>query len=395
MVASPGRTRREGRAEPANASLVRSCGVPLSRAQGQAARASADFAAAMQRALSRPPKPKAAEQESSPAKDHFGDTRLDATAVFNADATLSPQDMMLTPNETTDSGVYNAPTLADEGQLELEAPVHSGSPMAPSISAPVGPKTVVAPKTSRFTTVDEEAARIRSEQRSSVWLLVGQLAGTLGMLLALIALGWWLTRPASADDLYAAIETHIADNGDEDLSVIEGQITQFMERFPDDERTSNLQPYADELELRKMERKLKFRSRVTGRSESHPIAQLFGEANSLRETNPERAAAILQDLLTLYPIDGKGATSLSEEMRQYMTLADRELIKLRKVIDDRAKEQLPMLRDRLMAAERLEATAPAEAAAMYRALIDLYGDQPWAVELVGEAREHLKSVEIK
>lgn len=36
----------------------------------------------------------------------FGDTRLDATAVFNADATLSPQDMMLTPHETTDSGVY-------------------------------------------------------------------------------------------------------------------------------------------------------------------------------------------------------------------------------------------------------------------------------------------------
>jgi hypothetical protein len=46
-----------------------------------------------------------------------------------------------------------------------------------------------------------------------------------------------------------------------------------------------------------------------------------------------------------------------------------------------------------MAAERLEATAPAEAEAMYRALIDLYGDQPWAAELVGQAREHLKSVE--
>jgi len=54
-----------------------------------------------------------------------------------------------------------------------------------------------------------------------------------------------------------------------------------------------------------------------------------------------------------------------------------------------------MLRDRLMAAERLAATAPAEAAAMYRALVDLYSDQPWAADLVGEAREHLKSVETK
>ena len=350
---------------------------------------------AMQRALSRPPKPKAAEHGSSSAKDHFGDTRLDATAVFNADATLSPQDMMLTPNETTDSGVYNAPTLADEGQLELEAPVHSGSPLAPSISAPVGPKTVVAPKTSRFTTVDEEEARLRREQSSSNWLLVGQLAGTLAMLLGLVALGWWLTRPASADDLYARIETHIADNGDDDLSSIEGQITEFMDRFPDDERTNNLRPYADELELRKMERKLRFRARVTGKTEAHPIAEIFGQANSLRETNPERAAAILQDLLTLYPTEGKASAALTEEMRQYLTLADRELAKLRNAIDARAKEQLPMLRDRLLTAERLQATAPAEAAAMYRALIDLYGEQSWAAELMGQAREQLKSVETK
>ncbi len=348
---------------------------------------------AMQRALSRPPKPKAVEPESLPAKDCFGDTRLDSTAVFNADATLSPQDMMLTPRETTDSGVYNAPTLADEGQLELEAPVHSGSPLAPSISAPVGPKTVVASKTSRFTTVDEEAARLRNEQPSPYWLLAGPLAGTLGMLMGLVALGWWLTRPASADDLYARIETHIADNGDDDLAAIEGPIVEFMNRFPDDERTDNLRPYADELELRKMERKLRFRTRVTGKAETHPIAEIFGEANSLRETDPERAAAILQDLLTLYPTEGKASAALTEEMRQYLTLADRELIKLRKSIEARAKEQLPMLRDRLLAAERLQAKAPAEAAAMYRALIDLYGEQPWAAELIGEAREQLKSIE--
>jgi hypothetical protein len=32
---------------------------------------------------------------------------------------------------------------------------------------------------------------------------------------------------------------------------------------------------------------------------------------------------------------------------------------------------------------------------MYRALIDLYGEQPWAAELIGEAREQLKSMETK
>lgn len=349
---------------------------------------------AMQRALSRPPKPKAAKEESLPLKDHFGDTRLDATAVFNADATLSPQDMLLTPRETTDSGVYNAPTLADDGQHESER-VHSGSPLAPSVAAPVGPKTLPVPKTSRFTTVDEEAARLRSEQSSPNWLLTGQLAGTLGMLLGLVLLGWWLTRPASADDLYAEIETHIADNGDEDLTAIDAQIEEFLARFPDDARASNLRPYADELELRKMERKLRFRTRVTGKAETHPIAALFGEADSLRDQNPERAAAILQDLLTLYPTQGKAAASLSEEMRQYLTLADRELAKLRASIEARAKEQRPMLQDRLLAAERLQATEPAESAAMYRALIDLYGQQPWAAELITEARQKLQAFDKK
>jgi serine/threonine-protein kinase len=347
---------------------------------------------AMQRALSRPPKPKVVEPESSPARDHFGDTRLDATAVFNADATLSPQDLMLTPRETTDSGVFNALTLADEGQLELEPAIHSGSPLAPSISAPTG-KTVVAPKTSRFTTVDEEAARLQREQPSQRWLLVGQLAGIIAMLLGLFALGWWLTQPASADDLYVKIETHLAENGEDDLNSIEDEITEFLQRFPADERTDTLRPYADELELRKMERKIRFRSRVTGAAETHPIAELFGQANALRETNPERAAAILRDLLTLYPSDGEAAVSMSEDMRQYLMLAERELAKLQKAIDAKAKEQLPMLRDRLSAAERLQAESPDEAAAMYRALIDLYGEQPWAAELIAEARERLKSVD--
>lgn len=350
---------------------------------------------AMQRALSRPPKPKANEPDGASTRGHFGDTQLDATAVFNADATLSPQDLMLTPSETTDSAVYNAPTLADEGQLELEPAVYSGSPLSPSISAPTGPTTVAAPKTSRFTTVDEEAARLRREQPSQIGSLVGQLAGTVALLAALLAFGWWLTRPSSADDLYAKIENYIGENGEANLNAIEDEIGEFMVRFPDDERTANLRPYADELELRKMERKIRFKSRVTGSSESHPVAELFSQANALRETNPERAAAILQDLLTLYPSDGSANASMSEDMRQYLTLAERELAKLQKGIDAKAKEQLPMLRDRLLAAERLQAESPEQAAAMYRALIDLYGDQPWAAELIGEARGRLKAVETK
>lgn len=251
----------------------------------------------------------------------------------------------------------------------------------------------VAAKTRRFTTVDEEAARRAREQPTQVWLVAAQLAGMAAALLGLFALGWWLTRPASADDLYKRIESHIAEQGEDDLNSIEDEIGEFLERFPSDERSANLRPYADELELRRMERRIRFQSRVAGKQESHPVAELFGQANALRESDPERAAEILEDLLTLYPSQGAASVAMSDDMRQYLTLAERELAKLEKAIAAKAKEQLPPLRDRLLAAERLEETNPQEAASMYRALIDLYGRQPWAAELVDEARSRLSEIE--
>jgi eukaryotic-like serine/threonine-protein kinase len=347
---------------------------------------------AMQRALSRPPKPKE-DVEKSPTAKTMVNTQLDATAVFNADATLAPEDLLLVPRDTTDSGVYTAPTLADEGQLELEPRVHSGSPLAPSVAAPVSKSTVAGAKAKHFTTVHEEAERRAREEVSQPWVLAAQLAGMVAMLLALFGGGWWLTRPATADDLYATIETHLAENGDDDLNAIEDEIGEFMQRFPDDERTANLRPYADELELRRMERRVRFRSRVTGSAESHPVAELFSQANGLRESDPEQAAKILEDLLTLYPSEGAAGVAMPDDMRQYLTLAERELAKLRKAIDAKAQEQLPLLRDRLLAAQRLEEKQPEEAAAMYRALIDLYGRQSWAAALVDEAQRRLSEIE--
>ena len=346
---------------------------------------------AMQKALSRPPKPKPEgdEPESKPRAERG---KLDATALFNADATLAPEDMLLTPSDTTDSGVYNAPTLADEGQLELESPIAASATRASSPAAPAAARTVAA---SRFTTVDEEAAQRRREEPSQHWMLAAQLVGTMAMLFALVGLGWWLTRPASADDLYRSIKTYFDDNGDADLGPVEKQIQTFMEQFPDDPRAADLRPYVDEMELQRLERKLRFRHRLTGANEDHPIADIFGQANALRETNPERALAMLEDLRTIYPESGAAAAGVSDEMRQYLTLADREAAKLRGVIDQQAKEQRPMLMDRLLAAQRLEETAPAEAAAMYGALVNLFGDQPWASELVEQARERLKTIEKK
>ena len=50
------------------------------------------------------------------------------------------------------------------------------------------------------------------------------------------------------------------------------------------------------------------------------------------------------------------------------------------------------LEERFVAARKLEESAPMRAAKMYRAIGDLYGDQPWAAGVVEQARVRLKAL---
>ena len=86
------------------------------------------------------------------------------------------------------------------------------------------------------------------------------------------------------------------------------------------------------------------------------------------------------------PDGGEQAAELDEEQR---TISDARRARTGEAamarLHSEAKEQLPMLRDRLRRRGELEASAPEKAAAMYRALIDLYGD-----EAVGGSRDQSK-----
>jgi serine/threonine-protein kinase len=337
---------------------------------------------AMQRALSRPVKP---EPPGNRPNEPKVDTRLDSTAVFNADATLAPEDLSITPSETTDSGVYNAPTLTDEGQLQLEPP----TPGASSATATVTRAAPTKPRESRFTTVDEDARRQLHGQAAQRWLLGLQLAGLVAALAGLGWLGWWLTRPASADSVFAEITAYIAEEGDHDLGPIESEIREFLTRFPDDPRAEDVAQLSEELKLQRRERQLR-KGLLPGADGAHPISAVFSEAIRLRDQDPVRAAALLEDLLALYPAIDKDVAELSEDQRTNLRLAERELSMLRARLAERAAEQLPELKRLVAAARRLEESDPTQAAAMYRALVDLYEQQDWAAPAVREARERLQ-----
>lgn len=338
---------------------------------------------AMHKALSRPPKPR--DEKPAPPQHSPADTQLDQTAVFNADATLSPDDLELLPLETTDSGVYSAPTLSEDAAASVGGIAEGQGQSAVGVAPPRG---TMAPGRTRFTTVDEDARRRSEEDGAQRWVIAVQLLLLAASVAGLAWLGWRLTRPPTADQLYAQIDRHVEEEGgSEDLRPVASEIAEFLERYPDDERAEEIRSYQQDLELQRRARQL--RRGLGGVDRDHPIAEIFAEAMRVKSTDPVRSAELLQQLLILYPVEGLAAGELSEIQLNDLKLAQQELDNLRKLVQQQAQQQLPQLSERLAAAKRLESTAPAQSIAMYRALVKLYGDMPWAAPVVRQAEERL------
>jgi hypothetical protein len=193
-------------------------------------------------------------------------------------------------------------------------------------------------------------------------------------------------RPATADSLYAMISESLEENEGDPVNA-EDEIAEFLERFPNDRRAAEIQVQADELELRRMERSFRARTRLGGAGQMQLAERIYAEAVVLMDSDPARASQQLEDLLSLYS-DAEG----DDDVKQLLTLARRQLDQLREAIQTQASEQLPELTDRLRAAQIAEHTSSARAARMYRAIINLYGDQPWAAPVVDEARGRLEAL---
>jgi hypothetical protein len=209
-------------------------------------------------------------------------------------------------------------------------------------------------------------------------------------------------RPASADELFATITSTVESKGDEDLRVIEDELTEFMKRFPQDPRAPELTDYVEQLEIQRLQRKARLSS-VPGTKGFGPIVQLYLAGLTTADSDATRAKAMFADLIDLYdPLGvtadgqvetGRDRSALTEEDRRWLVLARQELAKLSEKTSDEAKRQLPAVKERLAAAEVVARNHPQKAVLMYRAIIGLYGEQPWAAEAVSTARKSLADLE--
>ena len=104
---------------------------------------------------------------------------------------------------------------------------------------------------------------------------------------------------------------------------------------------------------------------------------------------------MLNSLIELYGSDAEPTLtdddSPAARQAACVQLAKRQVKELQKTMAEQSAKQLASLQERLIAAENLAASDPQGAAAMYRAIVELYAHEPWAAEIVAEARKRLEA----
>lgn len=358
---------------------------------------------AMEKALSRRAEQEGGqgEQSSEPRSAERPSFHDDVTQVQDSQVSNDSIDLLI-PDE-----VYDAPTLAESDELELAPPeprenVPRGATVANSVAqhstraatAQPGQGTGTTDQPSvaakKFTTVDEEARRRSSEQKGERWALLAQVVGLLLSLVAVIGTGWWLLKPKSADQLYASIQATVQENGGKNLRLVEDEVEEFAQRFPDDPRLADFAEIQEEIELSKLAQRLRAQSLFAKSDSLHPIQQIYGEAIAVEEQNPGEAAEKLRGLLDLYgnPADQE----LEKEQLRWLELAERKLEKLDAEVAAIAEQQLPALEARLRRAVTLQTSDSEAARNIYAGLIKLYADKPWAEPIVETARAQLQKL---
>ena len=311
------------------------------------------------------------------------------------------------PNRTVNARAsQNAATLAAaEESVSKPSLYGAAASQAPSIVA--APQAAERP--ARFTTVEEEEALRRVQQKRS-WLLVAAQLAAFAAVVATMGGGIvFLSRPPSADKLYAAISTRVDSDDDASLGNVEKEVNSFLERFPDDARAVLLRGYRERIELDKLERKLQRQTRGSGSviRSLLPAEQLYLEAAGLAAASPEKSLAMLGALVDLYdadvPLDPRTATpgttnnkkadrGAADRTADVVQLAKRRVPTLRADLAKQREQQSAALNERLAAAERLQATNPQRAAAIYRAILSLHEGDAWAAPVVEKARRGLSEL---
>ncbi|MCA9193578.1 MAG: serine/threonine protein kinase, partial [Planctomycetales bacterium] len=219
----------------------------------------------------------------------------------------------------------------------------------------------------------------------SDWVHWFSVIGIIMTLLASLGLGAWMLRPTSASRLYAEIMTRV-DSGDEnEVVAAQADIEEFLTRFPQDERASEVRALANDAELTRWTRILLRRaSREGGDHELGALEQAFLDAMRARSQDMQLATAKLQAIVNVYgPLE-----KLAPNEIKLLELADFALQSLdaTPAQDSPAIQQLDGL---IQAAEKSLSGQTLDD--YYHQLLVLYGDKPWAKAQVMRIQDRMSA----
>jgi len=210
-------------------------------------------------------------------------------------------------------------------------------------------------------------------------------------------------RPPSADKLYSHIEERAGDEDPELLLDAADDVASFLQRFPDDQRAAQMKEYQAEIDLLRLERRFAKRSRqLTRDSGLLPIERDYIEAINQISVDPQRTADELRALVAVYSsgsskdgsLPAKGGAG-DDRIAQVLELARQQVARLDQMARDQAPAYLAIIDRGLHRAEQMKQEAPEQARSIWRSIITLYGDKPWAAQRVQTARDELKRAERK
>ncbi|REK19525.1 MAG: serine/threonine protein kinase [Planctomycetota bacterium] len=271
-------------------------------------------------------------------------------------ATLSPSELSDAYEIDVDesSGPVTAATVA-RSAVENEAEP-SGASAAPE-----------EPPADRFTKVDETSEPPHSLSETLSVIFAPQTVALVAGLVLLVAGGWYLMRPESADELFTRIDAAAGEGDLESLKEVRRDMDDFLARYPSDPRAEQVRSYVDEARA------------------SSPVQRAYAEAKRYLLVSPETAMAKFQALIDVYD-DGQDGSELTQ---RYVRLARLEQQRLQKRVARYIDEGRLLVEARLEKAEKLAADDPAAARKMYEGIVELYGDKPWADSLVRRAKDAL------
>jgi serine/threonine-protein kinase len=282
------------------------------------------------------------------------------------------------------------PLSIPDAPTGVQAAGAAGAGPQPEPAAAIAP----APAAS-FTTIDEiarDGAWARDKQEHGSASRTRKLAsGTLAVALLAVVAGivWQAQRPRSADQLYDRVEAKAKLAAPERLADVEEDMREFVERFGSDPRAEHVKAYREELELDRLQRTLEARSRRASERYTtlSPVEHLYVDAIRLQQTSRERAAVELAALVDLFGAD----PDASEETKRCVELARRKLQSLQSSIGLTESLHRKTLDERMRDAGKLHQTDPDAARAIWRGIIQLYSDKPWASDIVRQAHEALRA----